>query len=72
MSKEVLEGITKMTEALIKDMRAKKIISNDRTTNDIEVAIRLLNGTLEEAWKANFKVDIYLDKDGKVCPVFYD
>ena len=70
MSKaETIKKIGQLNDAFMKD---KKIIANDRMTNDVNAAIRNLNETMEEVWGYNFKVDIYLDKDEKVHPVFYE
>lgn len=67
--KEMIKKIGQLHEALYAD---KKSTAKELMTNDIEAAIAVLNDVLKDAWDAEFKVDIYLDKDDKVCPVFYE
>ena len=70
MSKaEFIKKIGEMSEDL---MRTNRIIAIDRMTNEVNAAIRNLNETMEQVWEYNFKVDIYMDKDEKVHPVFYE
>lgn len=65
----MIKKIGQLHEALYAD---KKSTAKELMTNDIEEAIAVLNDVLKDAWEADFKVDIIIDKDDRVCPVFYE